>query len=76
MFFNEKKCKQLHIGTKDVGIIYKMYKNNSETVVEKADTEKNLGVVFDSKLLFRENIASKIKIANRNLGRFLEVLHY
>ena len=47
----KKKCKQLHIGTKDMGITYKMYKNNSETVVEKADTEKGLGVVFDSKLL-------------------------
>ena len=68
MFFNEKKCKQLHIGTKDLGINYKMYKNNSETVVEKVDTEKVLGVVFDSKRLFREHIASKIKIVNRNLG--------
>ena len=27
MFFNEKKCKQLYIATKDVGITYKMYKN-------------------------------------------------
>ena len=61
MFFNEKKCKQLHIGTKDMGITYKMFKNNSETVVEKADIEKDLGVVFDPKLLFREHIASKIK---------------
>ena len=36
---------------------------------KKLTEKKNLGVVFDSKLLFRENIASKIKIANRNLGR-------
>lgn len=76
MFFNEKKCKQLHIGTKDMGITYKMYKNNSETVVEKADTEKDLGVVFDSKLLFREHIASKIKIANRNLGLIFRSFTY
>ena len=36
-----------------MGLTYKMYKNNSETVVEKNDKEKDLEVVFDSKLLFR-----------------------
>ena len=59
-----------------MGITYKMFKNNNETVVEKTDTEKDLGLVFDSKLLFREHMTSKIKIANRNLGLIFRSFTY
>ena len=60
-----------------MGITYKMLKNNNETVVEKTDTEKNLGVVFDSKLsLFREHMTSKIKIANMNLALIFRSFTY
>ena len=37
---------------------------------------KDLGVIFDEKLLFREHISKKIAIANRNLGLILKSFNY
>ena len=35
--------------------------------IEKVANEKDLGVITDSKLTFRDHIASKSNLANRNL---------
>ena len=45
-------------------------------VIEKVDSEKDLGVLFDSELTFRDHITSKINIANRNLGIIFRTFTY
>ena len=68
MLFNIIKCHHLHIGTHDRGIKYTMSSNNREIELEKVDSEKDLGVIIDKNLTFRDHINSKVNIANRNLG--------
>ena len=47
---------------------YTMRKDQEELPIEKVESEKDLGVIIDNKLIFTKHINSKIKIANRNLG--------
>ena len=68
MLFSIIKCHHLHIGKHDRGIKYTMASNNQEIELEKVDSEKDLGVIIDQKLTFRDHINSKLNIANRNLG--------
>ena len=46
---------------------YTMKSGNERVIIEQVKTEKDLGVIFDDKLLFREHIAKQSAIANRNL---------
>ena len=41
---------------------------NQEIELEKVDSEKDLGVIIDKNLTFRDHINSKVNIVNRNLG--------
>ena len=69
MLFNIIKCHHLHIGKHhDRGIKYTMSSNNQEIELEKVDSEKDLGIIIDKNLTFRNHINSKVNIANRNLG--------
>ena len=68
MLFIIIKCHHLHIGKHDRGIKYTMASNNQEIELEKVDSEKDLGVIIDQNLTFRDHINSKVNIANRNLG--------
>ena len=43
---------------------------------EKVANEKDLGVIIDIKLSFGDHIASKIKLANRNLGIIFRTFTY
>ena len=52
--------------TSDTGIL------ENETV----EQEKDLGVTMDSKLNFRQHIASKVSVANRNLGIIFRTFTY
>ena len=61
-----KKCHQLHISHNHTGSVYIMNTKDGNYVIEKIDSEKDLGMLFDSKLTFRDHIISKINIANRN----------
>ena len=45
-----------------------MSSNNQEIELEKVESEKDLGVIIDQNLNFRDHINSKVNIANRNLG--------
>ena len=65
MLFNIIKCHHLHISKHDRGI---KYTHNQEIELEKVDSEKDLGVIIDKNLTFRDHINSKVNIANRNLG--------
>ena len=68
MLFNIKKCKQLHLGSITTDSRYFMPSDTGNVLIEKEEEEKDLGVIIDSKLNFRQHIVSKVSIANRNLG--------
>ena len=62
-------CKHMHLGL----AITSSYYSSSETgnvEIEKVEKEKDLDVVIDNKLNFRQHIhvSSKVTTANRNLG--------
>ena len=46
---------------------YTMKAGQERVIIVQVKTEKDLGVIFDDKLLFREHIAKKSAVANRNL---------
>ena len=68
MNYHFKKCKHLHVGNHDLNIEYTMQTEIGEFKVEKVQSEKNLGVIFDQKLKFTEHVISKVHKANRNVG--------
>ena len=47
----------------------------NDTNTQQITSEKDLGVIFDEKLLFREHIAKTAAVANRNLGLIFKSLH-
>ena len=53
-----------------------MINDDEVSQVELVQSEKDLGVVIDSNLKFIENINSKIKITNRNVGLIFRSLTY
>ena len=55
---------------------YTMKKRQDSIPIEKVDSEKDLGVIIDKDLKFSEDINSKIKIANRNLGLIFRTFTY
>ena len=67
MLCNIKRCKHLHIGPSIAGDYY-MPSESGIVPTEKVKAEKDLGVMIDSKLNFRQHISKKVSIANRNLG--------
>ena len=70
MLFNTKKCKHLHIGPSNP---CDYFMPSDLGVVEE---EKDLGVIIDRKLNFRQHIAKKVSIANRNLGIIYRTFTY
>ena len=68
MNYHFKKCKHLHVGNHDLNIEYTMQTETGEIKVEKVQSEKDLGVIFDQKLKFTEHIICKVNKANRNVG--------
>lgn len=63
-----KKCKHLHLGSITTDSRYFMPSDTRNVLIEKVEKEKDLGVIIDPKLNFRQHIANKVSIANRNLG--------
>ena len=68
MFYHYKKCHHLHIGNNMEDTAYTMETPNGIVPIEKVQSEKDLGVTFDSKLNFTEHISSKVKKANQIVG--------
>lgn len=62
--FNELKCKVLHYGKNNPEYKYSMKGH----ILDKDDTEKDLGVTFDTGLNFRAHINNIIKKANCRVG--------
>ena len=64
MQFNESKCITLHIGAANPGSHYKM--NN--VTLESSRSERDLGIIIDSKLKFHQQTAAAVSKANQILG--------
>ena len=76
MFFHIKKCKYLHIGKNLPDTQYIMSVDQNPTEVTQVTSEKDLGVIFDEKLIFRDHISKKAALANRNLGLIFRSFTY
>ena len=68
MFYNFKKCKHLHIDSRNEDIKYTMNTGQEVIEIETVTSEQDLGVMIDKTLNFSEHINSKVNKANRNLG--------
>ena len=78
MDFNTKKCKHCHmrLGAKTPLLQYTMKSGVERVSLEQVNSEKDLGVTIDNKLLFREHVSKKAAIANRNLGIIFKSFTY
>ena len=74
MFFNFGKCKHVNHGSHDDNFRYLMRNNDEIKEIQNVTSEKNLGVIVNNKLLFREHITKKFGIANRNLCLIFKTL--
>ena len=68
MIFNTKKCKNMHIGRSEPSEYFMKDSESNINKIQLVQEEKDLGVIFDSKLKFDKHINTKVNIANRNLG--------
>ena len=70
LYFNIRKCKVMHIGMSKnkPRENYFMSDNDKIINIEKCDQEKDIGVIFDEKLLFDKHIDNSINKANKMLG--------
>ena len=76
MFFNKSKCHHLHVGKRDTISTCNMRGETGPVEIEKVEFEKDLGVIIDGDLKFREHIISKVNIANRNVGIIFRTFTY
>ncbi len=65
---NKAKCKHLHIGANNTNKYNLTDKDGNQFEVKQVEQEKDLGVIFDSKLKFCQHINAQIAKANRNVG--------
>ena len=68
MFYHHKKCHHLHVGNNMEDTAYTMETTNGTISIEKVKSEKDLGVIFDSKLTFTEHISTKVSKTNQIVG--------
>ena len=68
MFYNFKKCKHLHIGSRNEDIKYTMNTGQEVIEIEIVTSEQDFGLIIDKALNFSEHINSQVNKANRDLG--------
>ena len=67
--FNAKKCKVMHVGSKNPNREYKL----NDMILDASDHEKDLGVIIDESLKFRTHAVAAIKKANQT--NYQKVIH-
>lgn len=68
LYFNDSKCRVMHLGKNNPSCRYKISHNNNKHILETCKEEKDLGVIFDSGLLFDNHINIAISKCNKMLG--------
>jgi hypothetical protein len=76
LYFNVSKCKVMHIGKNNPGKDYTMTLEGTERVIETCESEKDLGVTFDSSLSFDVHINNAIAKANKMIGLIKRAFGY
>ena len=76
LWFNAKKCKSLHIGRNNPRHKYYMYEAGIQVPGEQVESEKDLGVTFESTLRFDHHILNCVNKANRMLGLIKRTFTY
>ena len=76
MTYNYKKCHHLHVGKNYQNTEYTMETVNGPVKIAKVDSEKDLGVIFDSNMKSGEHINSKVTKANQVLGLIFRTFTY
>ena len=76
MFYHYKKCHLLHVGNNMEDTAYTMETTNGTISIEKVKSEKDLSVIFDSKLTFTEHISTKVTRANQIVGLILRTFTF
>ena len=66
--FNVEKCKVLQLGGATEDRIYTMLENKNRIQLERTKKEKDLGVIIDQELNWKDHIYTQINKANRMLG--------
>ena len=68
--FNGKKCKRMHLGTKNPKFEYSLQVRNSgedsTVTLDETSEEKDLGVLIDNQLKFSKHIQSIVADANKS----------
>ena len=76
--FNASKCTHMTYGNAKIKSKYKMKEGDGKVTDIKHDdeVEKDLGVLFDTKLSFRQHIGCTVKKVNRMIGLTRRTFHY
>jgi len=74
---NMSKCKVISFGRNfDKTHIYKISDKDTDVPIERVDTIRDLGILIDEKLSFKEHIHDKINKAYRMLGLIKRIFKY
>ena len=76
--FHPEKCHVLRVGTCSINYIYTMptYTGAEDVILQVNNSEKDLGVIIDNHLNYREHTAKIILRANQTLGIIRRTLCY
>ena len=72
MKFNENKFKQLSYGQVD-NVSIESYKNPSKEDIQRSDVVKDLGVITNGNITFREHIDSIVTSSRLEIGILLRI---
>ncbi len=66
--FHPAKCKIMKVGNNTDDRDYYFNSSEDSVVIARTDKEKDIGVIIDDKLNFREDISTRVNKANQTMG--------
>ena len=76
LFFNNEKCKCMHLGKNNPQYIYTIGKENDKRDLETTYVEKDLGVHIDPLLKFDSHISQVLKKCKRTSSTIMKTINY